>query len=126
MWTKDGPRSITPFGMKISRTARFPPSEPRLPIHRSRRIGAHHCDLSRRLLPSGDTHAVTFEPSHFTDGIAMRLPTASILLTALLISLPAIAKLPPLTDEAKAKAAEATCLYTTESSPTTATLFNSD
>jgi len=38
----------------------------------------------------------------------MRLPTASILLTALLISLPAIAKLPPLTDEAKAKAAEAT------------------
>ena len=38
----------------------------------------------------------------------MSLPTASILLTALLISLPTLAKLPPPTDEAKAKAAEAT------------------
>ena len=38
----------------------------------------------------------------------MRLPTASILLVSMLISLPTIAKLPPLTDEAKAKAAEAT------------------
>ena len=35
----------------------------------------------------------------------MRLPTASTLLVSLLISLPTIAKLPPLTDEAKAKAA---------------------
>lgn len=37
----------------------------------------------------------------------MHLPTAFILMVSLMISLPTIAKLPPLSDEAKAKADEA-------------------